>query len=69
MWYPRHDTKSVATRGLALHQLPEVTGRMQEITRSIRDEDWEPKVGDQCKRCDFRRSCPAWPEGKGAFLL
>lgn len=69
MWYPRHATKSVATRSLALHQLPEVTGRMQEITRSIRDEIWEPKVGDQCKRCDFRRSCPAWPEGKGAFLL
>jgi len=69
MWYPRHNTKSVATRGLALHQLPDVTGRMQEITRSIRDEIWGPKVGDQCKRCDFRRSCPAWPEGKGAFLL
>lgn len=69
MWYPRHNTQSVATRSLALHQLPEVTGRMQEITRSIRDEIWEPKVGDQCKRCDFRRSCPAWPEGKGAFLL
>lgn len=69
MWYPRHNTKSVATRSLALHQLPAVTGRMQEITRSIRDEVWEPKVGDQCKRCDFRRSCPAWPEGKGAFLL
>ena len=68
MWFPRHNTKSVATRSLALHQLPEVTGRMQEITGSIRDEDWEPKVGDQCKRCDFRRSCPAWPEGKGAFL-
>ena len=69
MWYPRHNTKSVATRSLALHRLPDVTGRMQEITRSIRDEVWEPKVGDQCKRCDFRRSCPAWPEGKGAFLL
>ena len=31
-------------------------------------EVWEPRVNDYCHRCDFRLSCPAWTEGKGAFL-
>jgi ATP-dependent exoDNAse (exonuclease V) beta subunit len=68
MWYPRASTKSVTTRSLALHQLPAVKEKMEEITRGIGDENWEPKVSGQCDRCSFRRSCPAWPEGRGAFL-
>lgn len=68
MWFPRHDTKGVTTRSLAIHQLPDVTTTMETITRSIGEENWQPRVSDRCKRCDFRRSCPAWPEGKGAFL-
>ena len=68
MWYPRYDSVSVTTRDLALHQLPDVTQKMEEITRSIGEEMWEPRVGGACKHCDFRRSCPAWPEGRGAFL-
>ena len=68
MWFPRTGTKSVTTRKMALHRLGEVTETMSAITHSISSEVWEPRVSDECKRCDFRRSCPAWPEGKGAFL-
>ncbi|HZD24070.1 MAG TPA: PD-(D/E)XK nuclease family protein, partial [Acidimicrobiia bacterium] len=68
MWYPRTNAKSVTTRQLALHRLEEITGTMVDITAQISSEDWTPRVSEDCKRCDFRRSCPAWPEGKGAFL-
>jgi RecB family exonuclease len=68
MWFPRTKTKSVTTRQFALHQLPEVEQTMVDITAGIRDENWPPRVSNDCKRCGFRRSCPAWPEGTGAFL-
>jgi hypothetical protein len=51
-----------------MHLLPEVEEKLSEITASIRAEDWEPRVSKQCGRCSFKSSCPAWPEGKGAYL-
>ena len=68
MWYPSIDSVSVTTRELALHRLVDVAEIMNEITHSIREEMWEPKVSADCKRCGFRRSCPAWAEGRGAFV-
>jgi RecB family exonuclease len=68
MWFPRYNSVSVTTRDLDIHRLPEVEERMETITRSITEEGWEPRVSRSCGRCGFRRSCPAWPEGRGAFL-
>lgn len=68
MWFPRAKTKSVTTRQFALHQIPEIEQAMIAITSDIRNERWGPRVSSDCTRCGFRRSCPAWPEGKGAFL-
>jgi superfamily I DNA/RNA helicase/RecB family exonuclease len=68
MWYPRTKTKSVATRAVALHKMDQIEETMSSITAAVAAEDWEPKVSASCTRCAFRRSCPAWPEGKGAFL-
>ncbi len=68
MWLPRARGVKVTTRKLAMHLLSQVEETMVNITRSIVSEDWTPKVSDDCRRCGFRRSCPAWPEGKGAFL-
>jgi superfamily I DNA/RNA helicase/RecB family exonuclease len=68
MWFPRTNNKSVPVRSLALHDLPALTEAMADITRSIKEEDWEPRVSNNCGRCGFRRSCPAWPEGRGAYL-
>ncbi len=68
MWFPRTDAKSITTRALDLDRLEDIEEEMVEITRSIRGEDWEPRVGDGCRTCGFRKSCPAWPEGQGAFI-
>jgi putative RecB family exonuclease len=68
MWFPRHESKSVTTRSFDMDLLPEVRQAMGEVTAAILDEAWEPRVSDRCKTCEFRRSCPAWAEGKGAFL-
>jgi putative RecB family exonuclease len=68
MWFPRHTSVSVTTRDLDLHRLPEIEERMETVTRAITEESWEPRVSRSCERCGFRRSCPAWPEGRGAFL-
>ncbi len=68
LWYPRSKAKSVSTRSFDMTNLEEVQRAMTEITRSIRSEDWAPSVGKHCERCSFRLSCPAWPEGRGAYL-
>lgn len=68
LWYPRSRTKSVSIRSLDLNSLEEVRQEMIEITESVRSENWAPSVGRHCERCAFRLSCPAWPEGRGAFL-
>lgn len=68
MWFPRANTKSVSTRSFATHRLSELAEKMADITRLIGEEEWEPRVSEGCTRCPFRRSCPAWPEGRGAFL-
>ena len=67
-WYPRTSAKSITTPRFDMARAGEVRERMVELTRAIRAENWEPNVGRQCKRCAFRLSCPAWPEGRGAFL-
>jgi RecB family exonuclease len=30
----------------------------------VRQEQFAPRPGDQCQRCEFRRLCPAQPEGR-----
>lgn len=67
-WYPRTGTKSVSTRSLDIDGLENVRKEMERVTTSIRSENWAPTVGAACERCAFRMSCPAWPEGSGAFL-
>jgi putative RecB family exonuclease len=68
MWLPRVNTVSVTTRQFSMHRLPQIEQVMERITSDIAAEDWSPRVSNQCKRCEFKRSCPAWPEGRGAFL-
>jgi superfamily I DNA/RNA helicase/RecB family exonuclease len=68
MWFPRTGTKKVTVRRLEMRRGPYLQQALEDVTRSIRSEMWEPRVSDRCNRCDFRLSCPAWPEGKGAFL-
>jgi RecB family exonuclease len=68
MWFPRNEAKSVTTRSLDVGLLDEVRAVMADVTRSIIEEHWEPRVSERCKNCEFKLSCPAWPEGTGAYL-
>jgi superfamily I DNA/RNA helicase/RecB family exonuclease len=68
LWYPRTGAKSVSTRSLDMNGLEDVQDEMKRVTVAIRSEDWEPLVGAPCERCAFRMSCPAWPQGSGAYL-
>lgn len=67
-WYPRTRAKTVTTPRFDMDRIEEVRLKIGELTRSIRSENWEPRVGRHCERCAFRLSCPAWPEGRGAFI-
>ncbi len=67
-WYPRTKAKTVSTPRLDMSRLDEAHSRMSELTKAISSEHWEPRVGKHCERCSFRRSCPAWPEGRGAYI-
>ncbi len=68
MWFPRKEAKSVTTRALAIDRIEEIRGTMEGVAAAVGDEAWEPRINARCERCQFRRSCPAWPEGRGAFL-
>jgi RecB family exonuclease len=68
MWFPRVDSKSVTKRSLDLDKLAEVVERMETVSAGVVAEEWAPRVNEYCHRCDFRLSCPAWTEGKGAYL-
>lgn len=68
MWFPRAKGKKVVKRSLDLDRMDDIQAEMARVTRAIRDELWDPEPSDNCKRCDFRTSCPAWPEGRGAYL-
>ncbi len=68
MWFPRTRTKSVTTRELDMDRLDETRHLMEEVTRAVQAEVWKPRVSAACRNCDFKLSCPAWPQGRGAFL-
>jgi superfamily I DNA/RNA helicase/RecB family exonuclease len=68
MWFPRVEAKSVTKRALDMDARPEVLEIMEAVSGAVLAEAWEPRVNDLCRRCDFRLSCPAWAEGKGAYL-
>lgn len=68
LWYPANKSVSLTTRKLKIERLPEVEESMRQLTVAIAEERWKPRVSSHCDRCTFKSSCPAWPEGRGAFL-
>ncbi len=68
MWFPRAKGGPVTTRHLDLERIDDLNDVMADLTEGVRSENWEATPGGHCARCDFRGSCPAWPEGRGAFL-
>ena len=68
MWFPAADAKKVTTRAFDPGRLPEVEERMTLAADGIRAERWDPLPGAHCRSCAVRRVCPAWPEGREAYL-
>lgn len=39
-------------------------GLVEEMAARILEEGFEPRAGEHCRRCEVRRLCPLWPEGR-----
>jgi len=68
LWFPAVDAMSLTVRKLDMGRLDEVEETIRQITAGVASENWEPRVSNGCNRCGIKRSCPAWPEGQGAYL-
>lgn len=68
MWYPAKGSVRLTTRKLDMGLIGEIEDEMLAITGSIVAEEWAPRPSEDCEKCAFRSSCPAWPEGRGAYL-
>ncbi len=68
MWFPRANSVGVTVRKLDIESLDQATAAMAEITLAILGEIWAPRVNERCGKCEFQTSCPAWPQGRGAYI-
>jgi superfamily I DNA/RNA helicase/RecB family exonuclease len=68
LWFPAKESKSLTVRRLDMSRLGEVEETIKELTANVASESWEPRVSSGCNRCGVKSSCPAWPEGRGAYL-
>ena len=71
-WFPLFEGNSWR-RSFDPANLEEVTGLLKEIGRAIVSEGsdprpWPAKPSQACGRCSVRSVCPAWPEGREAFI-
>jgi superfamily I DNA/RNA helicase len=64
-WHPMVDQP---VREFDLRNLEEVTGRLEAIGRGILAEEWPSTPGRHCQSCPVLLVCPAWPEGREAYL-
>lgn len=68
MWFPAAGGTTVKTRRFDMANLDRVRGRLGALAEGIFAEDWHPEPGAHCARCPVRPLCPAWLEGREAFL-
>ena len=66
-WFPLARTKQVGVRRFGPEQEAEIRGRLEEIAGLIHQEDWQPRPGKTCGRCEVRLVCPAWADGQEAY--
>lgn len=68
LWFPAKSSKSLTIKSLDMRRLDEVEEAMRDVTAKIAAENWDPIVSVACNKCAYKSSCPAWPEGRGAFV-
>ena len=63
-----HPVKDQPVREFDPANLELVAARLQRIGAGITAEEWPATPGGQCKNCTVRLICPAWPEGREAYV-
>ena len=66
-WFPHAPARKVTVRRFGPDREAETRRRLEEVARLIHEEDWTPRPGRDCGRCDVRLVCPAWAEGQEAY--
>ena len=66
-WYPLATSPKRRATSFDPTRLEETRTRLAEIAGMIAREDWTPKPGNACRRCEVKLVCPAWPEGQEAY--
>ena len=66
-WYPLASSRSRRVSSFDPTSLEATRARLVEIAGMIAREDWTPKPGNACRRCEVKLVCPAWPEGQEAY--
>jgi superfamily I DNA/RNA helicase/CRISPR/Cas system-associated exonuclease Cas4 (RecB family) len=67
MWFPLGG-KRPAVRDFEVAKLEGVGHRLLEVERGIKAEEWPARPSKDCGRCSVKLVCPAWPEGREAYL-
>ncbi len=67
LWFPLGRPRPTY-RALDPTRLPEIRERLSAIADGIAAENWNPRVSPKCERCSVRLVCPAFPEGREAFV-
>ncbi|HSL26550.1 MAG TPA: ATP-dependent DNA helicase [Acidimicrobiia bacterium] len=63
-----HPMAPQPVREFDLKNLPELTNRLEAIGQGILAERWPATPGRHCDTCPVLLLCPAWPEGREAYL-
>lgn len=63
-----HPLVTSPVREFDLKNLDTVVGTLKTIGQGILAEEWPATPGAHCKNCPVRLLCPAWPEGREAYV-
>ena len=63
-----HPTKDHPVRRFDPSNLDSVESKLRTIGAGIAAESWPATPGPQCRYCTVRLICPAWPEGREAYV-
>ncbi|MCY3651969.1 MAG: ATP-dependent DNA helicase [bacterium] len=66
-WFPLKTAQSLTIRKFQPDREAAIRAELKQIAQAIRAEDWSPRPGPDCDRCEVRMVCPDWPEGQEAF--
>ncbi len=67
-WYPMKSRAPERPIRFDPDRVVEVEDRLADTAAALASEDWTPRPNLRCDSCRVRLLCPAWPEGREAFV-